>query len=57
MVVLSLTNWMLSEKRDEHRSTLGNVQQIVMILDADKKQTKLSVWLKNSYQENKKMTT
>lgn len=47
---------MLSEQRDEHRSTLGNVQQTVMILDADKKQTKLSVWLKNSYQENQKMT-
>lgn len=47
MVVISLTNWMLSEQRDESRSTLGNVQQNVMILDTGKNQAKHSVCLKN----------
>lgn len=43
MVVISLTKWMLNEQRGESRSTLGNIQQNVMILDTGKNQDKHSV--------------
>lgn len=54
MVVISLTKWMLNEQRGESRSTLGNIQQNVMILDTDKNQDKRSQWLKNLYLQNEK---
>lgn len=54
MVVISLTKWMLNEQRGESRSTLGNIQQNVMILDTGKNQDKHSVWLKNLYLQNEK---
>lgn len=45
---------MLNEQRGESRSTLGNIQQNVMILDTDKNQDKRSQWLKNLYLQNEK---
>lgn len=40
----------------EQTSTLGNIQQNIMILDTGKNQAQLSVWLKNLFLQNEKMT-